>query len=50
MGHDPEPKQVRGGRERRWEGKAPGGSHVGRLLRVVINDSIVDIPRQAVIV
>lgn len=33
-----------GGRQR-----APGGSHVGRLLRVVINDGIVDITCQAVI-
>ncbi len=28
----------------------PGGSEVGGLLGIVINDSIVDIPGQAVIV
>ena len=29
---------------------APGGSQVGWLLRVIINDSIIDVSRQAVVV
>ena len=32
------------------QGGSPGGSEVGRLLGVVINDSVVDVPGEAVVV